>query len=42
MEGNSTILYFNDIGDHVTLVKLMDTTGNMNHVVSITGFLVYD
>ena len=36
------ILYFNDISDHVTLVQIMDTTGNVIYAVSITVFWMYD
>ena len=33
---------FNDISENVTLVQLMDTAGNVNHTVSITGRWIYD
>ena len=33
---------FNGISDHVMLVQLIDTAGNVNHVVSITGCWIYD
>ena len=33
---------FNEISDHVTLVQLIDTAGNVNHAVSITGCCIYD
>ena len=33
---------FNGISDHMTLVQLIDTAGNANHVVSITRFWIYD
>ena len=33
---------FNDISDHVTLVQLIDTAGNDNRAVSITGYWIYD
>ena len=27
-----------DIGENVTLVKLMDYSGNMNHTISVVGY----
>ena len=32
----------NDISDHMTLVKLIDTAINVNHAVSIIGCWIYD
>ena len=32
----------NDISEHLTLVQIMDTTGNVNHAFSITGCWIYD
>ena len=33
---------FNDIGEHVTLVKWIDTIGNLNHAVTIAVCWIYD
>ena len=35
-------LIFNYISDHVTLVKLEYSAGNVNHAVSITWSWIYD
>ena len=32
----------NDISKNVTLVKLMDTLGNVNHAISIVGNWIFD
>ena len=32
---------FYDISEHIILVQLMDTVGNVNHGVSIPGSLIY-
>ena len=32
----------NDISDHVTLVQLIETAGNVNHAVSIIRCWIYD
>ena len=32
----------NDISEHVTPVQLVDTAGNVNHVVSIIACWIYD
>ena len=32
----------NDIREHITLVKLMYTAGNVNNFVSIYGHWIYD
>ena len=32
----------NDISEYVTLVKLMDSLGNVNHVISIVGYWIFD
>ena len=32
----------NNISDHVTLVKLMDSLGNINHAVSVVGKFIFD
>ena len=32
---------FNDISDHIMLIQLRDTSGNFNHVVSITGCRIF-
>ena len=31
----------NDISDHMTLVQLIDTAGNINHVTSITVYWIF-
>ena len=31
-----------DISDNVTLVQLMDSLGNVNHVISVVGNLIFD
>ena len=36
MKGNFDIL--NEISENVTLVKLMDTPGNVNHAISTVGY----
>ena len=38
--GNFSIL--NDIRGNVTLVKLMDTLGNVNNDISILGYWIFD
>ena len=32
----------NDIRDHVMLVQMIDTYGNVNNAVDITGCWIYD
>ena len=32
----------NELGDHVMLFQLIDTSGNKNHTVSITECWIYD
>ena len=32
----------NDISEHVTLVQLMDSLGNVNHDTSVVGYWVFD
>ena len=32
----------NDISEYVTLVKLMDSLGNVNHAISIVGYSIFD
>ena len=32
----------NDSYENVTLVKLMDTRGKVNHVISIVGYWIFD
>ena len=39
---NHHLILLNDISDHLTLVELIDTAGNVNHTVSITGYWIYD
>ena len=31
-----------DISEHVTLVQLMDSSGNDNHATSVVGYYVFD
>ena len=31
-----------DISENVTLVQLMDSLGNMNHAISVVGYLIFD
>ena len=31
-----------DISEHVTLVQLIDSLGNMNHVISVVGYCIFD
>ena len=38
--GSSYIL--TDISEHVTLVQLMDYLGNVNHVISVVGYWIFD
>ena len=40
-EKKSEFDILNDISDHVTLVQLIDTAGNVNHVVIIIGCCIY-
>ena len=37
MEENDAFDILNDIIEYVTLVKLMDSLGNVNHTTSIVG-----
>ena len=32
----------NNISEHVTLVKLMDSLGNVNHAVNVVGKCMFD
>ena len=32
----------NNISEHVILVKLMDYIGNVNHVISVVGYRIFD
>ena len=32
----------NNTSEHVTLVKLMDSLGNMNHAISVVGYWIFD
>ena len=32
----------NNISEHVILVKLMDYIGNVNHVISVVGYGIFD
>ena len=40
VKGSFDIL--NDISENFTLVKLIDTVGNLNHAVSIVGHWIFD
>ena len=31
-----------DISENVTLVKLMDSLGNVNHAISVVGYWIFD
>ena len=31
-----------DISEHVTLVQLMDSLGNLNHDISVVGYWIFD
>ena len=31
-----------DISEHVTLVQLMDSLGNVNHAISVVGYWIFD
>ena len=31
-----------DISEHVTLVQLMNSLGNMNHAISVVGYWIFD
>ena len=31
-----------DISEHVTLVQLMDSLGNVNHDISVVGYWIFD
>ena len=31
-----------EISEHVTLVKLMDYLGNVNHAISVVGYWIFD
>ena len=31
-----------DISEHVTLVQLMDSLGNVNHDISVVGFWIFE
>ena len=41
-EKNRIIWYLNDISDHVILVQLVETSGNVNQAVGITVCWIYD
>ena len=32
----------NDISEHVNLVQLMDSLGNVNHAISVVGYWIFD
>ena len=32
----------NDISEHVNLVQLMDSLGNVNHDISVVGYWIFD
>ena len=31
-----------EISEHVTLVQLMDSLGNVNHAISVVGYWIFD
>ena len=31
-----------DITEHVTLIQLIDYLGNVNHAISVVGYLIFD
>ena len=31
-----------DISEHVTLVQLMDSLDNVNHAISVVGYLIFE
>ena len=37
-----TLYILNNISEHVTLVQMMETIGNIYHAVSISGFWIYN
>ena len=39
-KGSYDILTY--ISEHVTLVQLMDSLGNVNHAISIIGYWIFD
>ena len=39
-EGSYDII--SDISEHVTLVQLMDSLGNVNHAISFVGYWIFD
>ena len=41
MEKNYAFDILNDISEYVTLVKLMDSLGNVNHTISIVGHWIF-
>ena len=40
--GNDAFDILNDIGEHFTLVQLMDSLGNVNNAISIVGHWISD
>ena len=42
MEENDAFDILNDISENVTLVQLMDSLVNMNHVINIVGHWIFD
>ena len=42
MEENNYFDILNEIIEHVTLVKLMDSLGNVNHAISAVGYWIFD
>ena len=33
---------FNNISEHLTLIKLMDSIGNANHAISVVGYWIFE
>ena len=41
-KGKGSFNILNDISEHVTLVQLMDSLGNLNHAISAVGCCIFD
>ena len=41
-KNKGTFDILNEISENVTLVQLMVTIGNLNHVISIVGYWIFD
>ena len=42
MKKKGTFDIINDISEHFTLVKLMETLGNLSRAISIVGYWIFD